>query len=105
MEDSVNAYMSRAAFPDRITKHGSPDELRWDDNVCLKQNHQGGPRDHVCKKNFDDTLEHYNPLKACALQIKSSRFKSNSIMGDLLCAAYSAGRIWYTAHVKSYFLT
>ena len=37
--------------------------------------------------------------------IKIIKFKSDSKKGDFLCAICGGGRFWYTAHLKSHFLT
>ena len=68
-------------FLDCIGKHGNPDALRWNDHVSLKPTHHGRPRDHVRKKNFDDTIEAYSGitiLSKLSPGNKIIKFKFNS---------------------------
>ena len=98
----------KSHFPDCIAKHGNPDALRWNDHVSLKPTHHGGPRDHVRKKNFDDTLEAYSGITIPSKLSPGDKvitYKSKSKKGDFLCAICGGGPFGYTAHVKSHFLT
>ena len=98
----------KSHFSDCIAKHGNPDALRWNDHISLKPTHHGGPRDHVHKKNFNDTLKTYSGItipSKLSPGNKIIKFKSNSKKGNFLCAIRGGGPFWQTAHVKSHFWT
>ena len=91
-----------------IKKHGNPDALKWNDHVNLKPTRQGGPKDHVRSKSFQDTLDAYSgvtiPSKLSPGQAVV-KFVAPRREGNLLCAVCGGGPFSRTNHVKSHFIT
>ena len=104
-----NTFNSRKTvkvhFISCIAEHGNPDALRWNDHVNLKPARQGGPRDHVRSKIFQDTLNAYSGVTIPSKLSQIVKFVAPRKEGAFLCPICGGGPFSRAHHIKSHFIT